>query len=322
MQASSQPRCRTDRRSVNARLCPCRTARRSVNALRGQLRGKLATSTDQRSILRASLQISPLLANTPCSGTRVSVFLRNQIGASCAPRSRICQQESKFPRLIRVFSTDLSFTKSARKCSMWRYATTASLSRLLVATVFLTGGLVCCSPAYAQGGGPPQNSPPPPRDNSELRARSAGPTFQIGPKININKVIIRGNQTVPSSKVMSFLRTRKGRSFDPEVVQSDVHRLSSSGLFHDVRTFKQTVPDGVVITFEVFERPTIRQIKFLGATGIKEKNTAEEEWTCGGRVAQHLQRGRSPPKGGRVLSRKRLQRCSRHHRQRQPTCRS
>jgi outer membrane protein insertion porin family len=154
---------------------------------------------------------------------------------------------------------------------MWRYATTASLFRLLVATALLTGGLVYCSPGYAQGGGPPQNSPPPPRDNSEQRARSAGPTFQIGPKININKVIIRGNQTVPSSKVMSFLRTRKGRSFDPEVVQSDVHRLSSSGLFHDVQTFKQTVPGGVVITFEVFERPTIHQIKFLGATGIKEK---------------------------------------------------
>ena len=46
---------------------------------------------------------------------------------------------------------------------------------------------------------------------------------------------VRGQKNVSLSKVQSYLRTRKGRELDPEMVQSDVRRLTHSGLFRDVR---------------------------------------------------------------------------------------
>lgn len=80
-----------------------------------------------------------------------------------------------------------------------------------------------------------------------------------------------GNRGVQESKVYAQVRTRKDREFDPETLQSDVRRLVSTGLFQDVRTYTQDSPEGVIVTFEVLERPTIRYIKFVGNRGITDK---------------------------------------------------
>ncbi|MFM7070334.1 MAG: POTRA domain-containing protein, partial [Planctomycetota bacterium] len=89
-------------------------------------------------------------------------------------------------------------------------------------------------------------------------------------------VIIRGNKKAALSKVYSYLRTRKGREFDPQLVQGDVRRLTQSGLFRDVRTFTDNVPGGVVVRFEVLERPTVGYIRFLGNRGVRDKTLLKE----------------------------------------------
>lgn len=89
-------------------------------------------------------------------------------------------------------------------------------------------------------------------------------------------VLVRGNKKAALSKVYSYLRTRKGREFDPQLVQGDVRRLTQSGLFRDVRTFTDNVPGGVVVRFEVLERPTIGYIRFLGNRGVRDKTLLKE----------------------------------------------
>ena len=84
-------------------------------------------------------------------------------------------------------------------------------------------------------------------------------------------VRIAGNETTTENYVRSQLRTKKDREFDPQIVQADVRRLASSGKFRDVRPYTQDTPSGVVVTFEVFERPSIRYIRFLGNRGITDK---------------------------------------------------
>ncbi len=89
-------------------------------------------------------------------------------------------------------------------------------------------------------------------------------------------VIVRGNKKAALSKVYSYLRTRKGREFDPQLVQGDVRRLTQSGLFRDVRTFTDNVPGGVIVRFEVLERPTVGYIRFLGNRGVRDKTLLKE----------------------------------------------
>ncbi|RMF93377.1 MAG: hypothetical protein D6741_13755, partial [Planctomycetota bacterium] len=89
-------------------------------------------------------------------------------------------------------------------------------------------------------------------------------------------VRVQGNVNVPQSKVLSYLKTRKGRPFDPEVVQADKRRLATTGLFQDVRIYTAPQPGGVVVTFEVFERPTIAYVRFIGNRGISDKTLLKE----------------------------------------------
>ena len=90
------------------------------------------------------------------------------------------------------------------------------------------------------------------------------------------EVRIIGNETVSEDKVLSHLRTRVDRVYDPELLQGDKRRLASSGLFSDVRIFTQQTPQGIVVTFEVIERPTIRYIQFIGNRGISDRTLLKQ----------------------------------------------
>jgi outer membrane protein insertion porin family len=93
----------------------------------------------------------------------------------------------------------------------------------------------------------------------------------LAPPKLVADVRIIGNRGVKESKIYAQIRTRKDREFDPEQLQGDVRRLNSTSLFRDVKTYTEDTPDGVVVTFEVFERPMIRYIKFVGNRGITDK---------------------------------------------------
>jgi outer membrane protein insertion porin family len=104
------------------------------------------------------------------------------------------------------------------------------------------------------------------------------------PKI-VADVKIAGNQSVRSSQVRAQLRTRPGRTFDPQILQDDVRRLAETGHFANVRTHQKDTPQGVVITYELFERPTINYVKVLGNDSIKDSVLVRE---CGVKVGESL----------------------------------
>ncbi len=98
-------------------------------------------------------------------------------------------------------------------------------------------------------------------------------------------VRIVGNKNVTEDTIMSYLRTRAERQFDPEIVQADKRRLQKSGLFADTNVLTQNVNGGLVVTFQVFERPTLRYIKFHGNRGATDKALLKE---CGLEVGDAL----------------------------------
>ena len=140
--------------------------------------------------------------------------------------------------------------------------------RMLVAVCLgvLVGMELLSNGAQAQGF-PEQLPPPQPNSPGALTPGAAVPA---GPQQLVADIVIKGNRKTPLTKVQANLRTRRGREFDPELVQADVRRLMKDGQFRDVRTFTQSTPDGLVVTFEVFERPTMEEIKFVGNRGIKD----------------------------------------------------
>ncbi len=139
---------------------------------------------------------------------------------------------------------------------------------LLVALGVLTSPAVLWGqagvPGFGGGGGMPSpaGSKPPTYQPPVFERREPGEL--------IVDVKITGNQSVSESRIRNELQTRVGRDFDPAVVQGDVRRLSSTGLFRNVQTFRRAVPRGVEVTFQVTELPTIRHLRFEGRDKIRE----------------------------------------------------
>ena len=79
----------------------------------------------------------------------------------------------------------------------------------------------------------------------------------------IVEVRIEGNETVEISKLPQ-LNTRAGQSFDSQTIEEDVRTLHRSRKFIDVHPKYVRVREGVVVIFEVVERPTLRHVKFVG----------------------------------------------------------
>ncbi|MCA9270285.1 MAG: hypothetical protein KDA41_17510, partial [Planctomycetales bacterium] len=120
----------------------------------------------------------------------------------------------------------------------------------------------------------PQQTLPQRAAPSELDRRPQyGP---IGPQITVKSIEISGNKSVREGRVRSYLQTRVDRTFDPEVLQQDVRRLTASGLFRDVRTYTREVDGGIAITYEVLERPLIQYIKIIGNETYADEFLAEK----------------------------------------------
>jgi outer membrane protein insertion porin family len=89
-------------------------------------------------------------------------------------------------------------------------------------------------------------------------------------------VIVKGNQILSKQAVLHHVRTRVGQPYDQRIVNEDEKRLLQTGRFKSVRTFAKRTADGVVLTFEVVENPTIESIQFLNNKAFSDEKLLAE----------------------------------------------
>ncbi|MFM2093942.1 MAG: hypothetical protein RIS70_1066, partial [Planctomycetota bacterium] len=143
----------------------------------------------------------------------------------------------------------------------------------IAAAAVLVSGLLMASTVAAQE--PALNRAPPAIDPA-LSLGKPEPSGPSGERPIVVDIKIKGNQRVSLNKINAYLKTRRGRELDLDLVQADVRRMMKDGLFRDVRTFTQPAEGGVVVFFEVFERPTIDYIEFLGNRGFSDKQLLKQ----------------------------------------------
>lgn len=116
-------------------------------------------------------------------------------------------------------------------------------------------------PAAAQPpGGPPPEQVPAPAADAEV----------------VTDVRIVGNQQLSLAKIAQHVRTRPGRPFDMELIEQDVRRLNQTKLFVNVRTYARRIDGGIVVVFEVLERPTLQYVTYIGNDTIKERTIKKQ----------------------------------------------
>ncbi|MFM8283584.1 MAG: POTRA domain-containing protein, partial [Planctomycetaceae bacterium] len=79
----------------------------------------------------------------------------------------------------------------------------------------------------------------------------------------IVEVRIEGNHATEVSKLPK-LSTRAGQDFDPQAIAEDVRALHRSRKFVDVHPKIVRVAEGVVVVFQVVERPMLRYVRYVG----------------------------------------------------------
>jgi outer membrane protein insertion porin family len=156
-----------------------------------------------------------------------------------------------------------------------------NILRLLLGTLTFFCALLCiASNVHAQSGsrGAPGFGQQPEFRQSEdaQRRRSTVPYFGPQTDESVAEIKIVGNSLTSEKRVLSMIKTRVGRAYDSELVQMDVRELIGSGLFRDVRTYRRETKSGVSITFEVFERPVVAHVRFIGNKKVKDKSLIKE----------------------------------------------
>jgi outer membrane protein insertion porin family len=79
----------------------------------------------------------------------------------------------------------------------------------------------------------------------------------------IIEVRIEGNHATDVSKLPKLV-TRAGQIFDARAIEEDVRTLHRSKKFIDVHPKYVRVPEGIVVIFQVVERPMLRYVKYVG----------------------------------------------------------
>jgi outer membrane protein insertion porin family len=131
--------------------------------------------------------------------------------------------------------------------------------------------LAAASRASAQVPGQPPAAVPPPAAPATAAA--------VDEANRIVEVRIEGNHATEVSKLPKLV-TRAGQIFDPQAIEEDVRTLHRSRKFIDVHPKYVRVKEGVVVIFQVVERPMLRYVKYIGnermpTRTIKKKSEIE-----------------------------------------------
>ncbi len=145
-----------------------------------------------------------------------------------------------------------------------------ALSPSLLALAVAAG---LAGPAMAQTAPPPAPAiqPGAPVEAAPPAEAEAAPAQQQG--VTINRILVRGNQRIDQTTVLSYLPIQPGDTVDPSVLDVAVRTLTRTQLFADVQLGVQ--PNGDLVV-EIVENPIINQVVFEGNSAIGESKLIEE----------------------------------------------
>ena len=130
--------------------------------------------------------------------------------------------------------------------------------RVCVALVFAALAAICAARANAQ----------PPR-------AAQGPQGPTRPII-IRDLVIEGTRRVQEAVILGRILSRPGSPFSPHQLSEDVRNIFALGFFDDVRTRVEDFEGGVKLTFQIVERPFVRDVEFSGNKRITSDTLREK----------------------------------------------
>jgi outer membrane protein insertion porin family len=99
---------------------------------------------------------------------------------------------------------------------------------------------------------------------------------QVDATKQVEDVRIVGNRRIQESTILYYVQTKRQDTFDRDQVIRDFRALLNTNFFEDVKVKTQQGEIGVIVIFEVKERPTLRNIEYRGMKSFKESDVLEK----------------------------------------------
>jgi outer membrane protein insertion porin family len=86
---------------------------------------------------------------------------------------------------------------------------------------------------------------------------------------------VRGNRRIPAETIKARIFTHAGDVYDETALQRDYHSLWNTGYFEDIVFSRERTDKGWLIHITVKERPTIREINYLGLNSVSKSDVLD-----------------------------------------------
>ena len=92
----------------------------------------------------------------------------------------------------------------------------------------------------------------------------------------VEKVIVIGNEAVPTDTILYYISEKPGKPFSPKLVAKDIKTLFKLGYFENISVDVKKGKKGVILRYFVKEKPVITDIVFKGNKEISTSKLKEE----------------------------------------------
>ncbi len=92
----------------------------------------------------------------------------------------------------------------------------------------------------------------------------------------IQSIIIQGNRRIPAETIRARMFTKPGDIYDQAALERDFNSLWNTGYFDDLRIEREASAKGWIIHVYVKEKPTIREIKYVGLSSVSQSDVLDK----------------------------------------------
>ncbi len=80
----------------------------------------------------------------------------------------------------------------------------------------------------------------------------------------VSEINVSGNRRIPAETIRARIFTKPGDIYDAAALERDFNSLWNTGYFEDIKILREQTPKGWRLIFQVKEKPTIREIIYVG----------------------------------------------------------
>jgi len=88
----------------------------------------------------------------------------------------------------------------------------------------------------------------------------------------ISEINVTGNRRIPADAVKAHIYTKPGDIYDAAALERDFSSVWNTGYFEDIKILREQTPKGWRIIFQVKEKPTIREINYVGTSSVSQSD--------------------------------------------------